>query len=343
MPDSMKVNMKFSAGLKRRLSRSWVKLVPTGEIIDYDGREIEFSGEYLEKIVAENLRLNQYFDARADAHGGSSYRFPVLLEHRASGTRQGDLIEVKLASESGFTGLWGLFEWTEPTALAIQKNQVKHVSVGILPEYQVENGDKFGPVVNEVSLTVDQRLNSIGAIQDTLNVQLSKTAITKLSNLNEDDMDELVEILNEIVARMEKMEESIAKLGPELEEPETDEFDGDESETPDTGETPEEEPEEPEEPVVGEAPEEEPMPIAASQFGKLAETLSIQLGRMEARLDDIEKRPPVRLNTAPKGRQGLPPAAPKSFDTFDDRVDHLKKKKGMSHLDATRAAFKATQ
>lgn len=152
---------------------SWVKAVPAGEKIIYKGREVEFSKAYLVKIAQESRKAYAYFDKKGIENSGSPYRFPVLRNHTHSHDREGDLLEFKVINKHGFDGLWIKARWTEETLSAIEEKKIKHVSVGITPEYKTETGKTFGPLIREMSLTSDPYLKSIGTIQDTIDVELS--------------------------------------------------------------------------------------------------------------------------------------------------------------------------
>jgi len=339
-----------------RRNRSWVKLAPVGEVIQYRGREVEFSQEYLQRLVAEGTKLNLYFDQKADEHAGEAYRFPVLAEHQPKGERYGTVLQTKVADKHGFHGLWAHIEWADDTLEAIELNKVKHVSMYVLPEYETEDGETYGPIIREVSITVDQYLNSIGSIQDTLGLQLSKDALTELQDVDEDQMEELLKQLAALTDQVSAIGARVAALegeDPDDEEPEgepeTDTDEEPEGEESDAGadvdqDEDEDEDEEPEGADVVELDDlDDEEALAASRtISKALHKLSMQLGKFDARLEEVEKAKGMRLNTRPKGKQGMPPAGPKKFSSFDERVEHIMKTKEVSRSDATEMAFKAT-
>jgi Sec-independent protein translocase protein TatA len=208
--DLLKYTLRFAEDPNSgKANESWVKLLPMGETIEYHGRTIELSQDYLRTLLAETRRLNAYFDEKAS---GTAYRQPVWREHTPRTERDGDVLDVKLADKQDFNGVWVKLARTDETEEAIKAGKIKFVSAGIVPEYQVESGETFGPVIREVSLTGDPFLKSIGAIQDTLGVQLSQDALTELENLKEEDMDKLLEAIEKLTQKIDEQGEAIRAL-----------------------------------------------------------------------------------------------------------------------------------
>jgi len=325
-------------------NRSWVKLVPLGETIDYHGEEIEFSEAYLRKIVSESIRLQAYFDGKAEVTNGEPYRFPVLRNHKPSHDRDGDLLGVKLADKQGFNGLWGEFEWTDDTLMAIDAGKVKHVSVGITPKYKTEGGDTFGPVIREVSLTADPFLKGIGTIQDTLEITLSQQLTNELAELNMEP-EALMKMFEEAVSPiLDRLDALAPKEEPEDAEDaeeeaadasadaslEASQSDGDVSEGEGVEATSEE--------------VEEAQDVDATSHEEPEEALTLSaikalIDPVTGRLDALENRPQVRLNTQEQGRQGDPPTAPVEL-SYEDTISRIMRKNSCSRLDAIELEMK---
>jgi len=338
-------------------NRSWVKLVPLGETIDYHGEEIEFSEAYLRKIVSESIRLQAYFDGKAEVTNGEPYRFPVLRNHKPSHDRDGDLLGVKLADKQGFNGLWGEFEWTDDTLMAIDAGKVKHVSVGITPKYKTEGGDTFGPVIREVSLTADPFLKGIGTIQDTLEITLSQQLTNELAELNMEP-EALMKMFEEAVSPiLDRLDALAPKEEPEDADEASDEAsddasleasleasqsDGDVSE----GEGVEATSEEVEEAQDVDATDVDASHVASHEASQEEPEEALTLSAIKALIDPVterlaavENRPSVRLNTQEQGRQGDPPTAPVEL-SYEDTISRIMRKNSCSRLDAIELEMK---
>ncbi|QDG49307.1 hypothetical protein FIV42_00720 [Persicimonas caeni] len=336
---------------------SWVKVLPLGETIDYHGRTIELSADYLTNLVSETQRLNAYFDQKAREGGGEAYRQPIWREHQPKTERDGSVDDVKLTKHGGFNGVWVKLSRTEDAQKAIDAGKIKYVSAGIVPEYTVESGESFGPVIREVSLTADPFLKSIGTIQDTLAVNLSQDALTQLSiQLGADDMEELLkklEALTKTVDQMGKTVDSVAARLDALEADEDPEPDVDESEeTEDVGATDEEPEEEGASDDESASEDESETDDSDAGPGSTTTVLDVDTSAAEAKLSKLanlvdkvnsgfeklaghDKTIPrlSKLKTEELGHQG-DPEAPAVNLSYEKKIDSLMKKHDCSRLEA---------
>lgn len=351
MPDLIRYQLQFAQDPNSgKRTRSWVKLIPMGEVIDYEGREIEFSQDHLAKVASETRRLYAYFDQKGIDHNGEPYRFPVWRNHRRSHDRDGDLLGVKLADKHGFNGLWGEFDWTEDTLDAIELGKVKHVSAGIIKEYQTEDGQTFGPVIREVSLTGDPYLHGIGTIQDTLSVTLSKQLETELTELDMEP-EALMKLIQDTVSKAVTKAVSAAMAEVKDAEAEDDEDDKVEaSNEPDDTDPETDGSEDDSEDVETDGDGDDADTSTTIPVDVDTSEAEAKLSRLKGIIDDIgsglkgideDKLTRLsKLNTKEKGHQGNPETPEDVNLSYEQKIERIMKKNECSRLDAIELEMK---
>jgi phage I-like protein len=321
---------KFSFSLALAVANpnaSWVKLLPLGEVIQYGDRRIELSEEYLTRLVSETRRLNAYFDQKALAGGGEAYRQPIWREHQRTTERDGAVEDVKLTAAAGFNGVWAKLNRTDDAQAAINASKVKYVSAGIVPEYTVESGEKFGPVIREVSLTADPMLKGIGSIQDTTEIQLSQNSGAQTMNL-QDLLNRINDLAADVKAAIENQDE------PEKEEPEApkDPSPTPEANAPKTEPEPEEEPEAPKEPAtVSLDVDTSEAEANLSKLSGIVDGLNAGLDKLAGREAEIVRL--SKLNLSESGHQGGAEPAELNL-SYSEKIEKIMKREKCSRLEA---------
>lgn len=189
---------------------TWVKLLNVGSEI-WDGRKMRMMDEQFIKTISSEWRKAQYsFDQIARENGTKPYRFPVKINHQTDGSRKGDIVDVKIKNGA----LYAKAEWTDVALAAIQSNDYQHVSIGVWPEYSNEKGEKFGPLITEFSITEYPRVQSIGTIQDTMELELSNKEMN-MATVTKEEMEK--QELEQEKEELEDMAEEREKLKKELE------------------------------------------------------------------------------------------------------------------------------
>lgn len=157
-------------------TESWIFALPVGRQF-WDGKRLRTVSEDEAKTYLANTKSAMaFFDASAP-EGGTPYRFPIKEDHKG-GKRYGDILDVKLSGEGDWYGVWVKAGWNASTWEEIEASTRKHVSIAIRG-FELEDGTQLGPTIVETSLTEDPRLQSIGTIQDTLDISLSQNGEEK--------------------------------------------------------------------------------------------------------------------------------------------------------------------
>lgn len=170
-----KFSLECSVPLKGRAgaegSESWIFALPVGREF-WDGKRLRtVSEDEAQTYLANTKAAMAFFDASAP-EGGTPYRFPIKEDHKG-GKRYGDILDVKLSGEGDWYGVWVKAGWNASTWEEIEASTRKHVSIAIRG-FELEDGTQLGPTIVETSLTEDPRLQSIGTIQDTIDIQLAQ-------------------------------------------------------------------------------------------------------------------------------------------------------------------------
>lgn len=197
-------------GIKQGSSgkQSWVFALPVDEPIWNGKKMIQFSMDDLKLLQSEFIKINHEFTSLANDE--TPYRFPVKINHnRGSGSSYGNLVDVKIVKDKG---LYLSVIWNDETWDDVQANTYKYVSAGIKPEYTTQLGNTFGPMIVELSLTEYPRVQSIGTIQDSLELRLSNIEEIEM---NEETMKVIEAFVMEKVAMLK--EEIMAELKAEQE------------------------------------------------------------------------------------------------------------------------------
>lgn len=215
----------ITLSLEGKAPTSWVFACPLDRPF-FDGRqERTISTAQGRKIVENFQAANDYFE-QAAPEGATPYRFPVKENHRETGERYGDLLDAKIAGEGDDYGIYIKAGWNADTWEGIQAGQHRHVSIGISPEYTLESGETLGPILTELSLTTVPRLQSIGTIQDTIDIALSQVDLLE----GEHQMEELAELLRTVIENQRAILEHFGDDGVEAAEDEEGEEDDEEEE-----------------------------------------------------------------------------------------------------------------
>lgn len=134
--------------LSRRLFRK--KVLPI-DSIDYNGRKIDFTQEYLQTVVDsfndgafDNVPL-QFADA-SNAHTNDPERY------------RGDVVAMELASD----GLYVTVSATPDGAKVLQENSKLGISARIVNDYDRSDGKKYQAAVQHVLATHDPRIPGLG-------------------------------------------------------------------------------------------------------------------------------------------------------------------------------------
>lgn len=201
------MKMRFSSPLKSAIAdqESWVFSLPIGVPV--------FTGEsmrtFTEKQAGEYVRNTnealEYFRASAS---GSAYSFPVKVNHKTSGTRFGDVREAKVGGIGSKRGVYLRVRWNPDTWAEIRASRYQHVSVGVDPSFTLQNGKKLGPLIVELSLTEEPRITSIGTIQDTIGLRLSRARFAQ----GEGQMEEVLSALEALIAATSSNSDMLAQV-----------------------------------------------------------------------------------------------------------------------------------
>lgn len=158
---------------------SWVFFAPEGRSIhfgDQVGVKV-LTGEFIQQVVDQTNAFIAACERIAAEAGTEVYRLPVKMNHDTGGPDFGELLELRRATVEGKSGGWARVRWAQMIRGAVERRQVKYVSLGIPPESEAlrtEDGTKFWPTLDELSLTSYPRLQSIGDIQSTLHVRMGR-------------------------------------------------------------------------------------------------------------------------------------------------------------------------
>lgn len=156
---------------------SWVFAMPLGEFTmeDNNGEVIQiYLSEALIGQIAHYTNLALAVFVKKAPENSTPYRFPVLIEHEEDGRIYGEILETKLTEAEGKNGLWVKVAWHKETFKEIEDDKIKFVSVGVSSNYLDEYGNRYPVILTELSLTTFPRMKCIGAIQDTLRLELSE-------------------------------------------------------------------------------------------------------------------------------------------------------------------------
>lgn len=209
------VPLKGSAG--EATTESWIFALPVGREF-WDGKRLRTVSEEEAQVYLSNTRAAMSFFDKSAPDGGTPYRFPIKEDHK-EGKRYGDILDVKIAGEGDWFGIWVKAGWNKTTWEEIAASNRKHVSIAIRG-FELEDGTQLGPTIVETSLTEDPRLQSIGTIQDTLDIKLSRTEAGE----TEESMDE------ELKALLAKIAEGQAQILAALQATEANQNSDDEEE-----------------------------------------------------------------------------------------------------------------
>ena len=201
-------------------SNLWVLCMRPNDSLHVGGRVVQADEDFL-KAVASETRRALYAYERYAPEGSKPFRMPLLLEHKRSGGRYGDILDLKVSGEGDRYGLYVLVAPHDDIRAGIQAGRIQHVSVGISGSYTDENGETYSPYLSELSLVASPHLKSLTPIQQTLSLQLSESACAEIEQLSEAQKMELAEQLTDLLVRVRALEEALA--APEPQEGETSE------------------------------------------------------------------------------------------------------------------------
>lgn len=192
---------------------SWVRILYCGEHTLPDGERFRVDAPLLETIRDETNR----FIGECEAHNPKApYRLPVIREHDMRGSRDGDILKVKIAPRSPSDrtpALYALISWSSSTAKEINAGRVRNVSPRIDGAYVASWGATYGPMIREVSLTVSPVLENLGSLQETLTLKLSRYPVIE----NEEEVkmmqdDEEMEMNQDAASSLEAKVDQILAL-----------------------------------------------------------------------------------------------------------------------------------
>lgn len=150
---------------------SWVRGLVIGEHeVGAPGVKLQVTPQLLSELSTQTNALIAALAAHAPPDG-TPYQLPVLREHAMDGEVEGSILTTKVGPDGQ---LYLKVHWTSRLWGAIQANAARYVSVRLERSYVTSWGESFGPVITEVSVTASPRLDVLGSIQDTLNLQLSR-------------------------------------------------------------------------------------------------------------------------------------------------------------------------
>lgn len=253
-------------------AEQWIFMAPVGRSF-FDGRRMRtITREQAEEIVANTREAMRFF--KANARGQTPYTFPVKTDHQGP-ERNGDLLEVKLAGEGDLFGFYGRVRWNKDAQRAVEARRLQHVSIGIGSGYDLDDGTRLGPLVDEVSVTATPRITSIGTIQDTLTLRLSR------GTLSEEKVEEIVKLLNQLIENQNAQATMIGDLASVIENA--------------TGEEPEDAPEPPDVENSKDG-DEEPAPVENSKDGEDDETRASIAALVKLVQDSTKEQQEVRAS-----------------------------------------------
>jgi hypothetical protein len=168
------------------------------------------------QLVSETQRALAHWRAVAPA-GSTPYTPPILVEHQRAGQRQGGILDARLAGAGDRRGVYLLADWTEGAWSRVVADMTAHVSIGTVPSYRDGDGETFGPLIDELSLTEHPRLKSIGTIQDTMALRLADALHTGVLMTPEEMMAKLEELAAMCAAQQEQINALMASKADEAE------------------------------------------------------------------------------------------------------------------------------
>lgn len=316
--------------------KSWVLVMPLGQ----HHAQNKASGEMIRFDVNEDLALELAAESRRmlynfeqyTAPGMTPIRVPIKTEHEPDGQVNGVVEDFKVSGEGRWRGVYALMGWNESTWSDIHSERVRYVSPGIKGKYVDDHGVEYGPVINEVSITGEPRLKSIGTIQDTLTLRLSEADMDEIEKLKK----ELAEIkaakaeeIQKLQTEREKIEEKLLALTEKVSALET----PSDEDPAQTDGTPEE-------------TDEDPVEIAASESDKLVLALSETVKELAGTVKELQTEQKktlakIGLSFSESGGSGIPPEGVKSQAERLKEALQAAKAEGKTGMDAVRAARQA--
>lgn len=215
---------------------SWVRAMTERQFVGNDGNAFDPNLAFLLEVAHNTRKFIADRRAQAARSGAKTpYLPPVLFEHRWDKGRLGDILGAKVARTK--TGRWCLYlkvHWTDGAWAGIQGRSLKHASIRVDKGHRDSDGVEYGRIVRELSITERPVLEDLGAIQDTLELRLSR------SNLTDEEKREMEETLKEIMDALRDLMDRVAALEGADEADEADEPEEPEAENAEDGEDDEE-------------------------------------------------------------------------------------------------------
>lgn len=202
------MKMRFSSPLTSTLTggESWVFSLPIGVPVWTGERMRLFTEKQAGEYVRNTNEALEYFRASAS---GSAYSFPVKVNHKTAGKRYGDVLEAKVGGDGAKRGVYLRVRWKADTWKQIHASEYQHVSVGVDPSLTLQNGKKLGPLIVELSLTEEPRITSIGTIQDTIGLRLSRA---RFAQDGEGKMEEVLNALSGLAEATASNSDMLAQI-----------------------------------------------------------------------------------------------------------------------------------
>ena len=299
------------SGMKQGASgkTSWVYALPADESIFNGKQQIQFDMNDLKKLQEQWVLINNEFTDLANAANKEVYRFPVKVNHnRGSGESFGKIVDVKIVKDNPNVkeGLYLSIEWNDKTWDDVKEGKFKYVSLGIKP-YTTQSGKEYYPVIVELSLCEYPRVQSLGTIQETLELELSNTEDFEM---NEETKAMIEAMISERIAAMK--EEIMAEMKPAEEAPEELAKD-----VPKEDEVKAEELAK--EATEGLKKEDKPK---EEELSNAVDPMEVYLKRIEAleiKLSNMESKEGVDLSTVEKGFPGKDKAVALTYEQYLDK------------------------
>lgn len=196
--------------------KQWVQVLPLGVIVRPDGRPLTITPEIAAELVANGNAALAHFK-EVSPPDRTPYTFPVLRVHTDEGTRAGGIEEYRAQDD----GVYALICWTPRAAELVDGEQIQHVSAGIADSYRDSEGNVYGPLIEEVSITGQPVVTRMGRVQDTLHARLSRAkTLAAGGTMTVEEMaaaiKTLLEKLESLEARMSQTEEEAASYKEQM-------------------------------------------------------------------------------------------------------------------------------
>lgn len=206
----MSANILQLSSFRATEQTSWVRSLTTRPFINNDGEVFDPNLAFLLEVAHNTRKFIRDRKAQVARSGAKTpYLPPVLLEHRWDKGRLGDILGAKVARTK--TGRWCLYikvRWTESAWVGIQGRRLKHPSIRVDKGYTDSDGVEYGRIVRELSITERPVLEDLGAIQDTLELRLSRLDLSEEETRKmEETLKEVMDAIRDLMSRVAALED----------------------------------------------------------------------------------------------------------------------------------------